>query len=75
MPKIPNSKKSAPYSLTTKMNRGKYKDFTISEIIVENPHYIEYCIDEWEDFELDNEAYEKYTRYLDMRNITKLNEY
>lgn len=44
---------------------GKYKDDTLEEVILFDPEYIEWALDEIQGFKLDDEAMEKYQKSID----------
>lgn len=47
---------SGIYLMQDKLDFGKYKDEHVEEVIVDDPKYIAWCIDEIDGFELDEEA-------------------
>ena len=49
-----------PASLNSKFDFGKHKGKNVAEIIENEPTYIKWCIENIDNFELDNEAYEEY---------------
>jgi hypothetical protein len=56
--------KEPPKKLTTKLRNGKYAGRTIEEVIELDPKYLNYCIENYDNFELDNEAYTKLVEEL-----------
>lgn len=53
------------HSLDDKMQFGKYKGLTIQEVIEDHLHYMEWLLDEVENFELDDEAMKFYEEDLE----------
>jgi hypothetical protein len=54
-----NTMKIKEFSLSDKLTFGKYKGYTIEEILEDDPSYLEWAIDEIEWFELDYIAAQK----------------
>jgi hypothetical protein len=52
--------KTKNFSLNDKLTFGKYKGYTIEEVLESDPNYIEWAIDEIEWFELDEMAAKKF---------------
>lgn len=53
-----------PLTLSDKITFGKYKNFTIEEVIHQDIEYIDWCVHEKQSFDLDNEAYKEYIFHL-----------
>ena len=51
--------------LTDKITFGKHKGETLEEVILSNPTYIEWALDEIDSFEIDDEAMGKYQTSID----------
>lgn len=56
-----------PMDLGDKFRFGKYRGQTLDYVLANGVHYIEWCIDNVDDFELSNEAYEAYE--IEQRNF------
>jgi hypothetical protein len=48
--------KTKEFSLSDKLTFGKYKGYTIEDVLEDDPNYLEWAIDEIEWFELDEIA-------------------
>lgn len=55
----------AKVKLTDKMIFGKYKGETLEEVILFDPTYIEWALDEVNDFELDDNAMNIFEQSID----------
>lgn len=68
-----------PANLNTKFDFGKHKGKTVEEVCDDDPSYVEWCIDNVDDFELDNEAYDYYedelAAYYDERHRGDIGDY
>jgi len=53
------------YKLTDILAFGKHRGRSIKEIAFDDPTYIEWALDETDDFELDDEAMEVYESAID----------
>ena len=59
------------YKLNDKFNFGKHKGEFVQDVIEDDVTYIEWCLDNVEDFELDETLYQIYNDALKSYNLCK----
>jgi hypothetical protein len=53
------------YTKRDRLSFGKHKGEQLIDVIVGDPHYLTWCIENIDGFELDNDAYEMYETFLE----------
>ena len=54
-----------PVGLAERFDFGKYRNKSIREVIAEDPEYIAWCIENVDNFELNNQAYAEFKKNHD----------
>lgn len=63
------------YRLDTMFNFGAHIGETVEYVIDTQPSYIEWCLDEIKNFQLDDHAYKRYASAIDVYNETRAQDY